>query len=101
MIILIYTYAMGIQVNLAISLHQTDDRKRSALMPVNDRFPIADLLDACNYYIKRTNRRISFEWALIAGETDTADAAHSLGALLRGTVTLSLVHHMSAETMCI
>jgi 23S rRNA (adenine2503-C2)-methyltransferase len=73
-----------IQVGLAISLHQTDEKKRSELMPVNNRYPVADLLDACRYYIQKTNRRISFEWALIRDDTDTSETAHSLGQLLTG-----------------
>jgi 23S rRNA (adenine2503-C2)-methyltransferase len=74
----------NIQVNLAVSLHQTSDSKRSALMPVNKRYPVAELLDACRFYIQRTNRRISFEWALIKGQTDTEATAHELGRLLQG-----------------
>lgn len=72
------------QIGLAISLHQASDEKRSALMPVNKRFPIAELLDACRYHTNKTGRRISFEWALIRGETDTEEIAHELGNLLRG-----------------
>ena len=74
----------GLQVNLAVSLHQTDDSRRSALMPVNKRWGIDDLMDACRYYAKRTNRRITFEWAAIAGENDTVEEAHQLGRLLAG-----------------
>ena len=73
-----------LQVGLAVSLHQSDDTARSALMPVNSRYPINELLDACRYYISKTNRRITFEWALIRGETDSADTAHRLGKLLEG-----------------
>eukprot|EP01036_Dinobryon_divergens_P032155 gene32155-41690_t len=74
----------NMQVGLAISLHQTTDEKRSLLMPVNKRYPIAELLDACEYYVSRTKRRVSFEWALIQGQTDTEATAHELGALLQG-----------------
>ena len=74
----------GLQVNLAVSLHQTDDARRSALMPVNRRWAIDELMDACHYYVEQTNRRITFEWAAIAGENDTADEAHRLGRLLSG-----------------
>ena len=74
----------GIQVGLAVSLHQADNQKRSDLMPVNKRWDIQELLDACRYFISKTNRRISFEWALIAGETDTVGTAHQLGQLLQG-----------------
>jgi len=74
----------GLQVKLAVSLHKTDDAERSALMPVNRRWQIAELIEACRYYTLKTNRRISFEWAAIAGENDTADEAHRLGRLLAG-----------------
>lgn len=74
----------GSQVKLAVSLHKTDDAARSALLPVNRRWNIAELLDACHYYVARTNRRISFEWAAIAGENDSEDEARRLGQLLAG-----------------
>ncbi len=74
----------GLQVKLAVSLHKTDDAERSALLPVNRRWQIAELIEACRYYTLKTNRRISFEWAAIAGENDTADEAHRLGRLLSG-----------------
>ena len=74
----------GLQVKLAVSLHKTDDSERSALMPVNRRWPIAELMDACRYYVERTQRRITFEWAAIAGENDTVAEARRLGRLLAG-----------------
>lgn len=74
----------GVQVKLAVSLHKTEDAQRSALMPVNKRWGIDALLDACRYYAARTNRRITFEWAAIAGENDTEEEAHRLGRLLAG-----------------
>ena len=74
----------GLQVGLAVSLHQANDAARSALMPVNERYPIPELLDACRYYVEKTNRRISFEWALIRGQTDSPETAHELGRLLQG-----------------
>ena len=74
----------GLQIKLAISLHAANDTDRSALLPVNRKWPIAVLMDACRTYVEKTNRRISFEWALIAGRTDTAEQAHELGRLLRG-----------------
>lgn len=55
-------------------------------MPVNKKYPIPELLDACRYYIEKTNRRISFEWALITGETDTEESARELGSLLKGNI---------------
>ncbi len=74
----------GLQVKLAVSLHKSDDSERSALMPVNRRWPIAELIDACRYYVERTKRRITFEWAAIAGENDTVAEAQRLGQLLAG-----------------
>jgi len=74
----------GLQVKLAVSLHKTNDAQRSALMPVNKRWNIDQLLDACRYYVAKSNRRITFEWAAIAGENDTDDEAHRLGQLLSG-----------------
>ncbi len=76
--------ADGRQVGLAVSLHAATDAEREALLPINKRWPLADLMDACQDYILQTGRRITFEWALIAGETDTDDQAHALGALVRG-----------------
>ncbi len=59
------------QVNLAISLHAPDDNKRSEVMPINQRYPISEVLDACQFYVEKTNRRVSFEYALIHGFNDT------------------------------
>ncbi|MCB9670842.1 MAG: 23S rRNA (adenine(2503)-C(2))-methyltransferase RlmN [Alphaproteobacteria bacterium] len=74
----------GLQVTLAISLHAADDATRRALMPVNKRYPLDELLDAVRYYVERTKRRVTFEWALIEGENDTPERAAELGRLLRG-----------------
>ena len=74
----------GLQVNLAVSLHKSEDIQRSALMPVNRRWPIDELISACRYYTAKTNRRITIEWAAIAGENDSPDEAHKLGRLLAG-----------------
>lgn len=74
----------GLQVRLAISLHAATDEERSALLPVARRWPLRDLLAACRYYIDKTGRRITFEWALIEGKTDTPQQAHALGRLLKG-----------------
>lgn len=74
----------GLQVKLAISLHAATDAERGALLPVNRRWPLNELMDACREYIDKTGRRVSFEWALIHGETDTPEQAHALGKLLKG-----------------
>ena len=73
-----------IQCTLSISLHCTENEKRSELMPVNKAYPIEKLIEACNYYIKQTNRRISFEYALIKDKTDTGKDAKGLVNLLKG-----------------
>jgi 23S rRNA (adenine2503-C2)-methyltransferase len=73
----------GIQVGLAVSLHAANDIERSALMPINVRYPLAELMDACNQYTRATNRRITFEWALIEGQNDRVEVARELGELLR------------------
>jgi 23S rRNA (adenine2503-C2)-methyltransferase len=78
------------QVNLAVSLHQTTDEARSALMPVNRHYPIAELLDAVREYTAKTHRRVSFEYALMAGVNDTEAVADELAALLRG-----LLYHVN------
>jgi 23S rRNA (adenine2503-C2)-methyltransferase len=74
----------GLQVKLAISLHAATDEERSALLPVNKRWNLEELLDACRYYIEKTGRRVTFEWALIAHENDTPEQAETLGKLLQG-----------------
>lgn len=74
----------GLQVGLAISLHAATDDERSALLPINKKWDLDALLDACHYYLEQTGRRITFEWALIAGETDTIEQAQALGQLIKG-----------------
>ena len=71
-------------ITLSISLHAADDTRRSRLMPVNRRWPIATLLQAVQAYIKTTGRRVSFEYTLVAGENDTTQDAEKLAALLSG-----------------
>ncbi len=70
-------------VNLAVSLHAANDDKRSQLIPVNSRYPIASLMEACRDYLAVKGRRISFEWALIAGVNDTEADADELARLCR------------------
>ena len=57
------------QTPLAVSLHAATDEERTKLIPPNKRWPIADLMEACRYTIEKTGRRLTFEWALINGET--------------------------------
>jgi 23S rRNA (adenine2503-C2)-methyltransferase len=72
------------QVNLAISLHAADDKERLAIMPVNKRYKIDDVIEACKYYVEKTHRRVTFEWALINGVNDTPEVARKLASRLRG-----------------
>lgn len=71
-------------VNLAISLHAVDDATRSALMPINDRYPIAQLLDACRDFPMPKRKRIMFEYILLQDINDSDRDAHELARLLRG-----------------
>jgi len=72
------------QINLAISLHAADDELRSSMLPINKRYPIADLMTAVRNYTETTHRRVTFEWALIREVNDTPEQATKLAALLKG-----------------
>ena len=71
-----------LQVNLAISLHAPTDELRSKTMPVNKKYPLEELITACQDYISATGRQVTFEYVLLAGVNDTEEHAHRLGALL-------------------
>jgi 23S rRNA (adenine2503-C2)-methyltransferase len=84
-------------INLAISLHAPDDALRSALMPVNRRYPLAALFEATRDYLAATGRRVSFEYVLLQGKNDEPEHAAKLAALLHGEagttpLPLHLVH---------
>ena len=72
------------QVNLAISLHGTNNTLRSTTMPINKKYPIEELIKACRYYVKKTHRRLSFEYALMPGINDSEQKAEELARLLKG-----------------
>ncbi len=74
----------GLQVTLAVSLHAATDAEREKLLPVNRRYPLAELMAAVRDYVAGTGRRVTFEWALIHGKNDTPQQAHALGKLLKG-----------------
>ncbi len=81
----IYDFANeDLQCTLSISLHATNDEKRSSMMPVNKRYSIEELMEACRYYIDKTNKRISFEYALAKDNNDNLDDAKELVKLLKG-----------------
>jgi len=73
-----------LQVNLAISLHAPNDELRSGLMPVNRRFPLAELMAACERYVNKTNRKVFFEYVMLAGVNDSDACARELASLMRG-----------------
>ena len=74
----------NIQCTLSISLHATNNEKRSSMMPVNNMYDIEELIKACKDYIKVTNRRISFEYALAKDNNDNLEDAKELIKLLKG-----------------
>lgn len=75
--------ALKRQINLAISLHAADDELRSNLMPINRKYPLDLLLEACREYLNQTKRRISFEWVMIRDVNDSPEQAHRLAQRLK------------------
>jgi 23S rRNA (adenine2503-C2)-methyltransferase len=73
----------ALPVNLAVSLHLADDARRDELVPINRRYPLAALAEACHDYLDAKGRRLSFEWALIDGLNDTAGDAVQLADYAR------------------
>jgi 23S rRNA (adenine2503-C2)-methyltransferase len=76
----------GLPINLAVSLHAPDDELRNRLVPVNRRYPIGELMSAIREYIDATGRRVTFEYALIAGVNDSVEQARALAHLLDGVL---------------
>ena len=74
---------LPLPVNLAVSLHAANDTLRDELVPINTRYPIDDLLEACADYLDVKNRRVSFEWAMIDGVNDRESDAEELAELCR------------------
>lgn len=72
------------QCTLSISLHSSNNKTRSSMMPVNNVYPIEELIKACKYYIEKTNKRISFEYALSKDNNDNLEDAKELVKLLHG-----------------
>jgi len=70
-------------ITLSVSLHAYDNEVRSGIMPINNKYPIEQLLTACNSYFDKTGRRISFEYTLIAGKNDTVQGALELARILK------------------
>lgn len=91
----IYDFAdKDVGCTLSISLHSANDKKRSEMMPVNDAYNIEKLMKACNYYMDKTNKRISFEYALAKDNNDNLEDAEQLANLLHNNFKnkINLVH---------
>ena len=73
-----------LQITLALSLHAPNDEVRKTLMPVANRYPLKDVLDACQTYFEKTGRRLTFEYSLVSGVNDNLKEASALSALLKG-----------------
>jgi 23S rRNA (adenine2503-C2)-methyltransferase len=76
----------GIEINLAVSLHAPNDEIRKKLMPIDARYPIAEVMEAVRYYLDKAGRRVTFEYILIKDVNDSLACADELAALLRGTL---------------
>ena len=74
----------NLQITLAISLHAPSDELRKEMMPIANKYTIDEVIEACREYVKRTNRRITFEYALVRGVNDTPDHAKGLHNILNG-----------------
>ena len=74
----------NIQCTLSVSLHASNNEKRSSMMPVNNRYSVEELIKACKDYIAMTNKRISFEYALAKDNNDNMQDAKELANLLKG-----------------
>ena len=72
------------QCTLSVSLHSSNNKTRSSMMPINNAYPIEELMKACKYYIEKTNKRISFEYALAKDNNDNLEDAKELVKLLHG-----------------
>jgi len=82
-----------VQCTLSISLHSANNKTRSSMMPVNNAYPIEELMDACKYYMDKTNKRISFEYALARDNNDNLKDAEELVNLLKTKLGyLNLIH---------
>lgn len=74
----------NLQITLAISLHAPNDTMRRELMPVANKYTIAEIMEACHYYYEKTGRRITFEYSLVKDSNDSEEAALELSRLLKG-----------------
>lgn len=73
-----------LQITLAVSLHAPNDELRRKMMPIANKYTIDEIIEACRYFIEKTNKRITFEYALVNGVNDTESCAHELCSKLKG-----------------
>ena len=83
------------QVNLTFSLHSPFDDQRSELMPINDRFPIRDVLKALDRHIRHTGRKVYIAYILLRGVNDSAEHAEAVAELLRGRGPGEHLYHVN------
>lgn len=74
---------LPLQINLAISLHAPNDELRNQIMPINKAYPLKDLISSLEVYLEKTNRRLTFEYIMLAGINDTEECAKELAELVR------------------
>ena len=74
----------NLPITLALSLHAPNDEKRRELMPIARKYPLEEVLEACDAYFTETGRRISFEYSLVKGVNDNTNEAEELSRLLKG-----------------
>jgi 23S rRNA (adenine2503-C2)-methyltransferase len=87
-----------LQIRLAISLHGASDAVRSQIMPVNQKYPVAELMDACAYYSERKKQMITFEYILIEGVNDAPSEARLLAERARGLrAKINLIPYNTVE----
>lgn len=92
----------NLQITLAISLHAPNDNLRRQVMPIANKYSINEILDVCKYYIRKTNRRISFEYALVKGFNDSMEQGKELSDILNGIlchVNLIPVNEIKENTL--
>ncbi|APB31387.1 23S rRNA (adenine(2503)-C(2))-methyltransferase RlmN [Vagococcus teuberi] len=89
----------GLQVNLAISLHAPNNETRTSIMQINRAYPLERLMDAVDYYLKETNRRITFEYIMLRGVNDTPEHAQQLADLLKDKKKLTYVNLIPYNTV--
>ena len=75
---------LPLQINLAVSLHAPNNHLRNRIMPINKAYPIEEVMDALKVYLKKTNRRLTFEYILLKDVNDSIDCAMELADLVKG-----------------